>query len=83
MLADTCKQTWNQLGIHSRAIVLLNVEGYWDGLITWVKTAVSAGFVSPNNGGILVEALDAEECIQQLQDYKVSKDRFALQWDEK
>ena len=37
--------TWNQLGIHNRGVVVLNVEGYWDGLLEWVRGSVEAGFV--------------------------------------
>lgn len=75
--------TWNQLGIHGRGIIVFNVDKYYDGLIQWVRTAVSAGFISPGNGGILVEALDAEEVITQLKEYKVSEGRFKLDWSQK
>ena len=74
--------TWNQLGIHGRGMVLYNVEGYYDGLIAWVRTAVSAGFVAPGNAGILVEALDAEEAVRQLKEYRVSEDRYKLEWSQ-
>ena len=72
--------TWNQLGIHGKGIVVYNVEGYYDGLIQWVKTAVSAGFIAPGNAGILVEALDAEEVVQQLREYRMAEGRFDLEW---
>ena len=75
--------TWNQLGIHSNGVVVFNVDGYYDGIIQWVKTAVNAGFIARPNGGILVEALDAEEVITQLKEYRVSKDRFDLDWTQK
>ena len=75
--------TWNQLGIHMKGVVCFNVEGYWDGLISWVKTAVTAGFVTPGNAGILVEALDAEEVVRELKEYRVSEDRFRLDWSQK
>ena len=75
--------TWNQLGIHGRGIVMFNVDGYWDGIITWVKTAVTHGFVAPPNAGILVEALTAEEVVQCLREYKKSEGRFDLEWNEK
>ena len=75
--------TWNQLGIHGRGVVVFNVDNYYDGLIQWVRTAVSAGFISPGNGGILVEALDAEEVVTQLKEYKVSEGRFKLDWSQK
>lgn len=75
--------TWNQLGIHGCGVVVFNVDGYYDGLIQWVKTAVSSGFIAPGNGGILVEALDAEEVIRQLREYRVSKQRLNLNWSQK
>lgn len=75
--------TWNQLGIHGNGVVVFNVDGYYNGLIQWVKTAVSAGFIAPGNGGILVEALDAEEVVKQLREYRMSKQRFNLDWSQK
>ncbi|KAI4168614.1 MAG: hypothetical protein LQ343_006279 [Gyalolechia ehrenbergii] len=75
--------TWNQLGLHGKGVLVFNVEGYYDGLLQWVRTAVRAGFVSPGNAGILVEALDAEEVVKELREYKVSEDRFQLDWSEK
>ena len=75
--------TWNQLGIHGKGIVVYNVEGYYDGLIKWVRTAVDAGFVAPGNSGILVEALDAEDVVRKLREYQVAKGRFNLDWTQK
>ena len=48
--------TWNQLGIHARAIVVHNVEGYWDGLFQLVNSAVQGGFITEKNKDIMVEA---------------------------
>lgn len=75
--------TWNQLGIHGKGVVVFNVDRYYDGLISWVRTAVSAGFIAPGNGGILVEALDAEEVIRQLREYRVSESVLKLDWNQK
>ena len=75
--------TWNQLGIHGRGIVVFNVDGYFDGLLQWIRTAVTAGFISPGNAGILVEATQADDVIRQLDEYQVSKDRMSLNWTQK
>ncbi|KAL9632796.1 MAG: hypothetical protein Q9164_005099 [Protoblastenia rupestris] len=75
--------TWNQLGIHGRGICVFNVEGYYDGLIQWVKSAVSAGFIAPGNAGILVEALDAEEVVKCLSEYRVAEGRLKLDWSQR
>lgn len=72
--------TWNQLGIHDKGVVVYNVDGYWDGLIHWVKTAVKHGFIADSNAGILVEAKEAEEVVSSLKDYKNAPGRFNLDW---
>lgn len=75
--------TWNQLGIHGKGVVVFNVEGYYDGLLKWVRSAVSAGFIAPGNAGIMVEALSPEEVITQLKNYKVAEGRLNLDWSQK
>jgi len=72
--------TWNQLGIHGRGVVVFNVEGFYDGLLMWVRAAVHGGFVSEANKGIMVEAKTAEEVVKALRDYKVSEGRYKLNW---
>ncbi|KAF2129045.1 hypothetical protein P153DRAFT_292005 [Dothidotthia symphoricarpi CBS 119687] len=75
--------TWNQLGIHDMPVIVYNVDGYWSGLIEWIKNAVSSGFVAPTNAGIIVEALSADEVIVCLKEYESAPGRFGLSWDEK
>ncbi|KAF9883303.1 hypothetical protein FE257_003761 [Aspergillus nanangensis] len=72
--------TWNQLGIHRLGVVLLNASGYWDGLLTWVKKAVEEGYISAENGGILVEAQGVAEVWPKLVEYKISNSRMNLNW---
>lgn len=72
--------TWNQLGIHSRGVVVLNIEGYYDGLLEWVRGGAEAGFVGENAKDIIAEAKTAEQAITELRDYKVSQGRFKLEW---
>ncbi|KAL4926487.1 LOG family protein [Aspergillus undulatus] len=74
--------TWNQLGIHHVGIVLLNIAGYWDGLLEWVRNSVREGYVSKENGGILVEAKSVEEVWPALVKYQVSEGRYKLKWEE-
>jgi uncharacterized protein (TIGR00730 family) len=74
--------TWNQLGIHGMPVVVYNVDGYWTGLIEWVKNAVTSGFVSPGNAGILVEARSAEEVVTCLGEYENAPGRFDWKWGE-
>ncbi|KNG91701.1 lysine decarboxylase-like protein [Aspergillus nomiae NRRL 13137] len=74
--------TWNQLGIHRVGVVLLNINGYWDGLLAWVRNAVKEGFISAENGSILAEAVDVKEVWPKLLEYRCSSGRFQLNWGE-
>lgn len=72
--------TWIQLGIHSRGMVLLNIEGYWDGIIQWLDKATGEGFVKPGNKRLLSVSQTAEGAIKALQEYKVSDTIYQLKW---
>lgn len=74
--------TWNQLGIHEVGVVLLNVNGYWDGVLAWLRTAVDQGYISAENSKILVEARQVSEVLPKLREYRVSSGRMRLNWGE-
>jgi uncharacterized protein (TIGR00730 family) len=46
--------TWAQLGLHAKPIGLVNVVGYFDGLIAFVDAAAEQGFVAVSQQGLLV-----------------------------
>ncbi len=48
--------TWMQLGIHRQPVGLLNVAGYFDGLLAFVDHAVAEGFVRPAHRDLLLVA---------------------------
>lgn len=72
--------TWNQLGIHKMPIVVVNIDGYWDGLLAWVRNSIDEGFVGKANKDILVEVKRAEDVADALKNYKVAEGRFQLDW---
>ncbi|TVY25602.1 Bifunctional cytokinin biosynthesis protein [Lachnellula hyalina] len=72
--------TWNQLGIHERGVCVLNIEGYWDGLLHWVEGSVDAGFVGLKNRNIIGEAKNGEEAVEVLKVYVPDEGRFKLKW---
>jgi len=72
--------TWNQLGIHCCPIVLVNVDGYWDWLLQWVRNSVDAGFVGEKNADILVEVKRVEDVVEALRNYRLSEARYELDW---
>lgn len=45
--------TWNQLGILAKPVALLDVGGFWGGLVDWLTGAVEAGFVRAEHAASL------------------------------
>lgn len=77
-LMETC--TWNQLGIHDKGICVLNVGGFYDGILEWIDRSAREGFMKAENRDILVSATTAEGAIRALREYKVSPARYKLKW---
>ncbi|XP_043713579.1 cytokinin riboside 5'-monophosphate phosphoribohydrolase LOG5-like isoform X1 [Telopea speciosissima] len=61
--------TWAQLGIHDKPVGLLNVDGYYNYLLTFIDKAVDDGFIKPCQRQIIVSAPTAKELVQKLEDY--------------
>ena len=58
--------TWSQLGIHDNGCGILNVNGYYDGLIAFLDHAVISGFLRPQHRDVLVVADDPAELLDRL-----------------
>ncbi len=41
--------TWAQLGLHTRPLGLLNVDGFWDPLVATIDRQAAQGFVTPSD----------------------------------
>ncbi|NNF16632.1 MAG: TIGR00730 family Rossman fold protein [Gammaproteobacteria bacterium] len=67
--------TWSQLGIHKKPLGLLNVEGYFDGLNTFLDHIVAEGFVKEEHRGIMVSAAEPGSLIDQLLEVDVPQTR--------
>ncbi|KAF9676219.1 hypothetical protein SADUNF_Sadunf09G0115700 [Salix dunnii] len=61
--------TWAQLGIHDKPVGLLNVDGYYNYLLTFIDKAVDDGFIKPSQRNIIVSAPNAKELVQKLEEY--------------
>lgn len=57
---------WRQLGLHDRPTVIVNVDGYWDGLAALVEGAVAGGFAQPSARTLLRFVPSAEEAVDVL-----------------
>ena len=64
--------SWNALGYHKKPFCLLNVEGYWDGMIEFIDHATTSGFLSPQRRSQLLVASTAEEALDLLDEAAVA-----------
>ena len=55
--------TWSQLKMHAKPCIAINTNGYWDGLLQFLDTAVEAGFLLPENRSLLQVAANAHEAV--------------------
>jgi len=58
--------TWSQLRLHAKPCILVNTLGYWDGLLAFLDTTVSAGFIKPENRALLRVAATAAEAVKRV-----------------
>jgi len=58
--------TWRQLGYHDQPIGLLNVEGYYDDLLRFMRKTVDEGFLSAAQNAVLAVDTDPEALLLAL-----------------
>ncbi|XP_038702355.1 cytokinin riboside 5'-monophosphate phosphoribohydrolase LOG7-like [Tripterygium wilfordii] len=75
--------TWAQLGIHHKPVGLLNVEGYYNSLLSFIDKAVDEGFISPAARRIIVSAPTPKQLVRQLEEYVPEYDEVTskLLWE--
>jgi hypothetical protein len=56
--------TWAQLGLHAKPCILINTAGYWNGLMAFLDSTVTAGFLKAENRQLLLVAGSARDAIQ-------------------
>lgn len=68
--------SWAQLGLHRKPIGVLDVDGYFDGLLALVERAVADGFVLPEHGRLLIVGTEIGELLDALSAYTPPPPRF-------
>jgi uncharacterized protein (TIGR00730 family) len=62
--------TWSQLGFHGKPIGLLNVEGFYDGLIAFLQHVVAQRFLKPEHASLLLHAPDPKTLLKSLKSFR-------------
>ncbi|MDR7316243.1 TIGR00730 family Rossman fold protein [Brevibacillus nitrificans] len=61
--------SWGQIGIHTKPIGLLNVEGYYTPLMEMVNHATAAGFIPVMQGELILCESDPAVLLDKMRDY--------------
>lgn len=62
--------TWSQLGLHRKPIGLLNINGFYDDLLSMLKNMTAKGLLKEENLEILLVADSIEELLKLMHNYK-------------
>lgn len=62
--------TWAQLGFHRKACALLNVDGFYDGLLTFFDHAVAEQFVRIDHRELIIVGESPQRLINDLLEYE-------------
>ena len=63
--------TWSQIGIHRKPIGVLNVNAYFDPLLSMIEHARKEGFVYQEHPGLLVHETTAGALLDRLEGYSL------------
>jgi uncharacterized protein (TIGR00730 family) len=55
--------TWEQLGLHTKPLAVINTTGYYEGLAAFLDHAVEQGFHQAEQRAKLIMAADAEDLL--------------------
>ncbi len=62
--------TWGQLRLHDKPVGVMNVDGYFDALLTYLENAEAEGFLRPECRQMLCCASDPVALLKQFKAYK-------------
>ncbi|KAJ2493354.1 hypothetical protein IWW37_000638 [Coemansia sp. RSA 2050] len=72
--------TWSMLCIHSKPIIVLNTNGYYNALSDMIDKAIEAGFVKSSSKDVIVMCDTPQEAIAAIKSYTVPTARYNLTW---
>jgi len=58
--------SWAQIGYHAKPVGLLNLDGYYDGLVQFWETMGEVGFVRAQHRGLLIVAPALDELLDRM-----------------
>ena len=74
--------TWAQLGIHAKPVGVLDLDGFWSPLLTFLHGAVDAGFLKPRNRDLVVRFTAVADVLDGLASHRAPAQPARLGRDE-
>ena len=65
--------TWAQLGLHAKPVALLDVGGFWDGLVTQLDRMVDAGFLRVENRALIQRFENVPALLDGLESFEPAR----------
>lgn len=62
--------SWKQVGYHNKPVGILNVNNYYDGLLAFLDSAVSHGFMHQQYRDMLIVEKDPEVLLEKMATYE-------------
>ena len=62
--------TWAQLGLHGKPLCILNINGFYDGLLQFMDRLVTDGFLKSENRGIILDAIQPIDVLEKMRAYE-------------
>ena len=59
--------TWAQLKLHTKPIIIVNIDGYWDPLVALVDHVIEQGFADPSLRSLFAVADSVEATLAAIE----------------
>ena len=70
--------SWAQLGYHEKPVGLLNVAGFYTGLIAFNAHMIATGFIRPQHSGILIVDDELDRLLSKMSAYQPHETIFRM-----
>jgi len=71
--------TWAQLGIHLKPCAFLNVEGFYDPLLQFIRLTTEKEFTRTRFTDALINSASIEEILNQFEHYVAPQPKWGVQ----
>jgi uncharacterized protein (TIGR00730 family) len=62
--------TWAQLDIHTKPVGLLNLDGFYDGLVAFFDRCIGDGLLKEKNRRLLIDRTEPSELLTAMRSYR-------------